>query len=80
MQELDPPAIGRLNEIKAPTVVIVGDLDMPDILDIANRIQKEVVGARKVVISGVAHMVNMEKPNEFNYAVVDFLRGLKDHE
>ena len=71
--ELDPPALGRLAEIKAPTLAVVGNLDMPDILDIVERIAGEVPGARKVVIPGVAHMVNLEKPAEFNRVVLEFL-------
>ncbi len=71
--ELDPPALGRLASIKAPTLVVVGDLDMPDILDIVERIGREVPGAHKIIIPGVAHMVNLEKPAEFNRIVLDFL-------
>jgi 3-oxoadipate enol-lactonase len=70
---LEPAAIGRLAEIHAPTLAVVGDLDMPDILEIVGLIEKNVKGARKVVIEGVAHMVNMERPAEFNRAVLDFL-------
>jgi pimeloyl-ACP methyl ester carboxylesterase len=72
-KELDPPAFGRLAEIRAPTLAIVGDLDMPSILDIVDRVEKDVSGAEVVVIPGVAHMVNMEKPELFNQAVLDFL-------
>ncbi len=72
---LEPAAIGRLAEIRAPTLAVVGDLDMPDILEIVNLIEKNVKGARKVIIKGVAHMVNMERPAEFNRAVLDFLEG-----
>ena len=32
--------------------------------------------ARKEVIKGVAHMVSMERPEEFNRVVLDFLSGL----
>jgi len=74
--ELEPPALGRLGEIKAPTLAVVGELDMPDILDIVDRIRAAVPGARKVVIPGAAHMVNMEKPQEFNSAVQAFLMGV----
>jgi 3-oxoadipate enol-lactonase len=70
---LEPPAIGRLAEIQAPTLAVVGDLDMPDILEIVDLIEKNVKGARKVIIKGVAHMVNMERPAEFNRVVLDFL-------
>ena len=76
MTELEPPAIGRLDEIKAPTLAVVGDLDMPGILEIVDRIIAKVAGAKKVVIPGVAHMVNMEKPAEFNEAVLEFLEKL----
>jgi pimeloyl-ACP methyl ester carboxylesterase len=73
MTELVPPAIGRLNEIRVPTLAVVGDLDMPGILEIVNLIMAKVPGAKKVIIPGVAHMVNMEKPEEFNKTVLDFL-------
>lgn len=71
--EADPPAVKRLSEIKAPTLVVVGDLDMPGILDISHRIEKEVKGSRKIVIKGAGHTVNMEKPEKFNKAVMEFL-------
>jgi len=73
MEELEPPAIDRLNEIQAPTLAIVGDLDMPGILEIVEAVIKNIPDAEKVVIQGAAHMVNMEKPDEFNNAVLDFL-------
>lgn len=72
---LEPAAIGRLGEIRVPTLAVVGDLDMPDILEIVELIGKNVTGARAVVIKGVAHMVNMERPAEFNRVVLDFLDG-----
>jgi pimeloyl-ACP methyl ester carboxylesterase len=75
-RELDPPAIGRLAEIKAPTLVIVGDRDVPDIQLIVKTIEEKVPHAKKVVVRGAGHMVNMEKPAEFNAAVLNFLKGL----
>jgi pimeloyl-ACP methyl ester carboxylesterase len=72
-QQLDPPAYGRLNEIGVPTLAIVGGIDMPDVIGVVDRIAEQVPGARKVVIPDVAHMVNMEKPQEFNDLVLEFL-------
>jgi 3-oxoadipate enol-lactonase len=72
-QRSDPSAIGRLSEIHAPTLVIVGDLDMPGILEIAGMIEKDIPGAKKVLIRGATHLLNMEKPQEFNRTVLDFL-------
>jgi pimeloyl-ACP methyl ester carboxylesterase len=77
MGELDPPALNRLDEIKAPTLAIVGDLDMPDILDIVNRVDKHTENSQREIISGAAHMINMEKPELFNKLVLDFLLKLK---
>lgn len=73
---LEPPAAGRLSEIRVPTLVIVGDKDVEIILKIADKLEKDVVGAKKVVIPGTAHHLNMEKPQEFNRVVIEFLKEL----
>lgn len=75
-QPLTPPAIGRLGEIRVPTLVIVGDLDTAGVLAAADVLVRDIHGARKVVIPGTAHMLNMEKPLEFTRVVMSFLRGL----
>ena len=72
-RQLNPPAFGRLREIRAPTLVVVGDLDASIIFEIADSAAAQVPGARKVVIAGAAHQVNMEKPAEFEAAVRPFL-------
>ena len=70
----DPPSVGRLKDIQARTLCVVGDLDMPSILDIVRRLEKDVPHFEKAVIPGVAHMVNLEKPAAFDRVVLDFLR------
>ena len=75
-QKLDPPAISRLSEIHVPTLIIVGDQDVREILTIADILAKGIPGAQKVVIPGTAHHLNMEKPAEFNRIVLDFLGRL----
>ncbi len=72
-QPLTPPAIMRLAEIQVPTLIIVGDQDVPDFLKISDILAAGITGAKKVVIPGVAHLPNMEKPKEFNRIVLDFL-------
>ena len=73
---LDPPAAGRLTEIQVPTLTVVGDLDMPVILKIVDMVEAQIPGAKKVVIPDAAHMLNMEKPQEFNKVVMEFLAHL----
>ena len=75
-QRLDPPAAGRLGEIGAPTLVIVGDRDVRDIQRIADALEQGIPNARKVVMADAAHVPNMEWPDEFNRIVLDFLGGL----
>jgi pimeloyl-ACP methyl ester carboxylesterase len=70
----DPPASTRLDEVRAPTLVVVGELDQPDMLRIADRLANGIPGARKAVIPGTAHVPSMEKPDEFNELVLGFLR------
>jgi pimeloyl-ACP methyl ester carboxylesterase len=74
--QLDPPAAGRLQEVKIPTLVIVGDLDTSSTQASADYLAKSVEGAKKIVFEGVAHMVNMEQPERFNQVVLEFLEGL----
>ena len=70
---LDPPALSRLASIHVPTLVVEGDLDFPGVQEVAGLIVKGIPGARKVVIKGAGHMVNLEKPEEFNEIVGEFL-------
>ena len=77
MLALEPPAIDRLAEVNVPTLIVVGDEDTPEILEIADRLEQGIVGAKKVVIPGTAHHPNMEKPEEFNRVVLDFLNELQ---
>jgi len=72
---LEPPAIGRLAAIPCPTLIVVGDQDVPDILRITELLQARIPGARRVVLPNVAHMVNLERPAEFNALVLDFFQG-----
>lgn len=66
--------IERLSNIRQPTLVIVGDRDFANITAIADILATKIPGARKAVITGVSHHLNMEKPVEFNRLVLDFLR------
>lgn len=73
MDELDPPAIGRLKEVTAPTLVVIGDEDVPSVFDNVELVMDSIKGARKAVIHDAAHLPNLEHPEEFNRIVLDFL-------
>jgi 3-oxoadipate enol-lactonase len=76
LRRLEPPAAERLHEIDAPTLVLVGDADVPDVLERAELLARRIPGARKVVLPDVAHIVNLERPDEFLALVLDFLESL----
>lgn len=76
-QPLEPTAIGRLNEIKVPTLIIVGDRDDANIATIANLLASNINGAQQVSIPNTAHLPNMEKPEQFNQIVLEFLQSTR---
>jgi len=63
----------RLGEISVPTLVVVGDLDRPEMLQIADKLESEIPGARRETIHGAAHVPSMERPEEFDRIVLEFL-------
>ena len=67
---LDPPPSDRLREVQASTLVVVGELDQPEMMDIGRHLAAEIPDARLVAMAGVAHLPPMEAPEEF-LAVVD---------
>ena len=72
-----PPASDRLASVRAPTLVIVGSRDVPEIQKIVEMLAAGIPGARRVVIAGAGHLVNMEKPAAFDAAVLNFLSNLE---
>jgi 3-oxoadipate enol-lactonase len=88
-QRLDPPAVGRLGELRAPLLVIIGTLDEPGTQAACRHLAATVPGARLEELEA-AHMVNLEHPERFNALLRDWLdsnatagaepsrRGLRD--
>ena len=63
----------RLGDVRAPTLVIVGEEDQPDMHAIAKRLAAEIPGARLETIADTAHVPSMERPREFDEIVLPFL-------
>ena len=76
-QFLEPPAIERLADLQTPTLILIGDLDVGWMLSIANYLATHIPGAQQKTIPGVAHLLNMEKPELFNQAVLEFLQEIE---
>jgi 3-oxoadipate enol-lactonase len=69
------PALPRLAEIQIPTLLLVGDADIPDVHAHAGAIEAGIPRARRVVISDVGHLMYLEKPAEFSRVVIAFLQN-----
>jgi pimeloyl-ACP methyl ester carboxylesterase len=69
----EPPTAERLDRIKAPTLVVIGGEDAPNLKNIADTLASRIHGARKVMIPGSSHHPPVEKPKELNRVLLDFL-------
>lgn len=72
-QRLTPRAAGRLGELHMPLLVMVGEYDTADFLQMADLICREVPHAQKYVVEGAGHMANMEAPAEVTETLLTFL-------
>lgn len=72
-QPLEPPAVERLHELQVPTLLLVGDLDQPRVLDAIALMAGHLALAHHVVMPGTAHLPNLEQPARFNELVLNFL-------
>lgn len=75
-RELDPPAEESRAELSLPTEIWVGDADLPDALEISTALAESIEGAHLEIIPNVAHMVTMERGDEFIAATQRFVGAL----
>ena len=69
------PTMDLLPKITARTLVVTGEQDNPNILEIAQLLVYKIPNASKVTIAGTDHHPNMEKFEEFNRAILEFLKN-----
>jgi 3-oxoadipate enol-lactonase len=67
------PALSRLHEIQVPTLLLVGDADIPDVHAHAGAIEAGIPRARRVVVKDAGHLMYLEKPAEFSRLVISFI-------
>lgn len=67
----------RLSEIKAPTLIIVGEEDILIPIKYSKILNDKIRGSKLIIIKDCGHVPSIEKPEEFNRIVLDFL---KDHD
>jgi pimeloyl-ACP methyl ester carboxylesterase len=72
-EELEPGWADRLGTVWAPALVLVGEYDVADFHQLADRIAGELPRATAGTVAGAAHLPSMERPADFNQRTLAFL-------
>lgn len=72
-RQLEPPAVERLDAIKAPTLVVVGERDLPDFLTVARKLSSGIPEAHEATLADTGHLTNLEAPQQFNELLMQHL-------
>jgi 3-oxoadipate enol-lactonase len=66
----------RAGAIARPTLIVVGDQDAVTPVALSKELADMIPGARMEVIQNAGHLTNLEQPDEFNWIVCAFIRGV----
>ena len=75
-EELPDPAVDNIGAITAPTLLIVGELDYPDIVSLHEDLSEELENAFAVILEDTAHLPSLERPDLFNPLLLEFLEAV----
>lgn len=73
---LDPPRAERWDEITAPTLVMVGEHDLPDCRQSAQLLAEALSDRDPIVVADAAHLPSLEQPESFNRYLDGFLQSV----
>lgn len=71
----DSRVIESLREIKVPSLILIGEDDTP-FMPAAQYMAKKIPDSELIIIPKAGHSANVDNPEAFNRAVLDFLRKL----
>lgn len=69
----EQPAAERLFKIRLPTLIVVGEADIPDVHAHAGVIEAGIAGSRRVIVEDAGHLLFYEQPEVLRRLVVEFL-------
>jgi pimeloyl-ACP methyl ester carboxylesterase len=78
LAQRDARVIESLPDIKVPSLVVVGANDTP-FLKASDYMAAKIPRAQKVIIPGAGHAANIDQPELFNAAILNFLTGTVGH-
>ncbi len=71
-----PDRVAGIEKIEPPTLVVVGEYDLPDIREAADHLASRLSDRPAVVIPDAAHLAGFEQPDAFDAALVGFLKTI----
>lgn len=79
-EEALPDAWSRMEEVSAPTLLVVGDEDFTALVDRHETLSETMPSAFAVVLEGAAHIPSIEKPDLVNSLLLQFLDAFDGEE
>ena len=71
-----PDSTSTLATIDVPTLIVVGEEDVPTPVKEARAMHERIAGSRLEIIAQAGHLSNMERPAAFNHVLTEFLGAL----
>ena len=68
-------ATERVEELRVPILAMIGELELPDIVGVVDLLERKALDVKKIVFTGAGHMLNLERVEEFNRALLELLSG-----
>jgi len=67
------PAAARMGEIRAPTLILVGEFDIADVHAYSGAVELGIWGSKREVVSDAGHLVQLEQPAFLTQRIGDFV-------
>lgn len=72
LEEPDPPAFGRLGDIEAPAVMLLGGLEYPMVTDASRAIAARLAGCHTVPLPGADHLLPLRDQDQLVTTIAAF--------
>ena len=74
LRELPIDLVDRIENIDCTVLMFKPENEMSSIVPIADTLAKKIPNIKIVEIADASHLLNMEKPDEFNMTIIEFIR------
>lgn len=72
-----PDSTQLLSKVNFPVLVISSDQDALNTIQEAEALQEIIPNSRLSIIQGAGHLANLERPDQFNAVLIEFLESLQ---